>query len=896
MSWIRESWRRLRSIAVRRTLEERLDQELQFHIEARTEKYMREGMSREEARRQAVLAFGAMQSVKEQARDEFRPAVVEDSLRDLRYALRALRRAPAFTAIASLTLALGIGATTAVFSVVNAILIKPLPYPDADSLVGVWHTAPGLNVGGDANMSAAQFYTYREHNRTFEEIGLWLSGAVTVTGLPEPERVASVWVTFTTFPALGVYPAIGRGFSEADDTASAPGTVILTHEYWQRRFGGDPSVVGRTLMVEATPREVIGIMPKGFRFLREEHELFLPLREDRNTLRLGQFNYPGLARLKPGVTIDQANADVARMLPLFMKSWPEPIPGFTKMLEGARLTPAVRPLKQYVVGNIGDVLWVLMGTIGIVLLVACANVANLLLVRVEGRQQELAVRAALGAGWGRIARELLFESLSLALIGGAAGLAIAFAALRLLVAIGPETLPRLSEITIDGQVLAFTAVTSVVSSILFALIPITKHAGPHIAGALRSGSRTSENRERHRTRNALTVAQIALSLVLLVCSGLMTRTFVAMRAVDPGFTGPEQVQLLRLNLPAAEARDPHQALAILNQIREQLAGIHGVSAVSFGGAAPMENRNPHDTLFVEGRTYGENQLPPIRQHQYVAPGFFEAVGIPLVAGRDITWSDVHSHRPVVMISENLAREWWGSPTAALGKRVRDLPTSPWREVVGVAGDVHEGGVHENPPATAYWPVLMENYRNRTQVQRSVTFVIRTERAGTGNLLEEIRERIWSVNRNLPLAFVRTLEDVYRESLARTSFALVMLAIAAALALALGLVGVYGVISYAVAQRTREIGIRAALGAGHAELRRMFVSYGLSLATAGLGIGLLTSFALTRFIRALLFGVSPLDVPTYVAVSLILAAAAVMASYIPAHRATTVDPIDALRAD
>jgi len=896
MRWITETWRRLRSLMWRQSIEDRLDDELRFHIDAKTDKNIRAGMSPDEARREARLSFGDVQSMKERARDEFRPARVEDSLRDLRYGLRGLRRAPGFTAISALTLAIGIGATTAVFSVVNAVLIRPLPYPEADSLVGVWQTAQGLNVGSDVNMSAAQFYTYREHNRSFEEIGLWLAGAVTVTGLAEPERVASVWFTFSTLPALRVRPAIGRGFSEQDDTASAPGTAILSYEYWQRRFGGDPSIIGRNLTIESTPREVIGVMPKGFQFLREEHELFLPLREDRNSLRLGQFNYPGLARLKPGVTIEQANEDVARMIPVYLKSWPEPSSGFTKMLEGARLAPAVRPLKQHVVGNIGDVLWLLTGTIGIVLLVACANVANLLLVRVEGRQRELAVRAALGAGWGRIARELLFESLVLGLLGGALGVLFALAAVRLLVAIGPETLPRLHEITIDASALAFATAASVVSSLLFAVIPVAKHAGPTMSAALRGGVRTSESRERHRARNTLAIAQVALSLVLLVGSGLMIRTFMAMRAVNPGFTRADQVQLLRVNIPPGEIGDPHQVLAVLTQIEERFAGIPGIATVSFASAAPMEGRYSQDVLYADAHAYGDNQLPPVVQHQYVAPGFFATLGIPLVAGRDLTWSDVHGHRPVVMISERAARELWGSPTAALGKRVRERPGSPWREIVGVAGDVHNDGLHEMPPMTAYWPVLMENYRGRTQVQRSVTFAMRSGRAGSANLLTDIRGRIWSVNRNLPLAFVRTLDDVYRESMARTSFTLVMLAIAASMALALGIVGIYGVISYSVAQRTREIGIRSALGAQQTQLQRMFVRYGLALAGAGIVVGLAASIAATRFMTALLFGVSPLDVTTYAAVSIVLVGAAVMASYVPARRAATVDPVDALRSE
>jgi predicted permease len=898
MSWIRGAWRRIRSVGERAAIERGMDEELQFHVDRQIDKNVRAGMNADEARRQALLAFGGVQATKERARDEFRPAVIEDTIRDLRYSLRALRRAPGFTLIASLTLALGIGATTAVFSVVNGVLLKPLPYPDPDALVGVWHIAPGVNIGGDVNLSDGQFVTYREENRTFQEIGLWTQGTVAVTALAEPERIPSLRVSFSTLAVLGVGPAMGRGFSESDDRAGAPGTVILTHHYWQRRFGGDVSVIGRNLIVDAEPREVIGIMPPGFEFLSVEHDLLLPFRLDRGAIRLGRFNNKGIARLRPGVTVAQANADVARMIPIWLKAWPEPAPGFAKILENTRLTPALRPLKQDVVGDIGNVLWVLMGTIGIVLLIACANVANLLLVRVEGRQQELAVRAALGAGWARIARELLLESLVLGLIGGAIGLGLAFGALRLLVAIGPSTLPRLNAIAIDPLVLAFAIAVSLFSGLLFAIIPIVRHAGPHIALALRGGGRTaSQSRERHRARNTLVVAQIALSLVLLVGSGLMIRTFLALRAVDPGFTHPEHIQLMRISIPSGEVADPHRALGTLNLIRDRIAALPGVSAVSFASSAPMEHEfDSQDAVTTEGRTYAEGELPPVRRFEFVSPGVFETLGTRFVAGRDIAWADIHGNRPVVIISENAAREMWREPSAALGKRIRGID-GPWREIIGVVSDVHDDGVHEKPPATMYWPILMKDFwRQPVLIQRSVTFVIRTSRAGTESFMKEIREGVWAVNGNLPLAHVRTLKDVYDRSLARTSFTLVMLAIAAAMALALGIVGIYGVIAYAIAQRTREIGIRMALGAQHAGLKRLFVREGLVLATTGIAIGLGAAVALTRFMTSFLFGVSALDVTTYAAVSCVLLAVAMLASYLPAERATAVDPVVALRAE
>ncbi|MGH9557707.1 MAG: ABC transporter permease, partial [Bryobacteraceae bacterium] len=409
----------------------------------------------------------------------------------LRHVFRRLGRAPMFSTVAILTLALGIGATTAIFSVVNGVLIKPLPYPHPEQLVGVWHIAPGVPGFADGvNCTPTMYFTYREQNRTFDAFGLWALGGASVTGIGQPEQVAAILVTYGWLQALGVQPALGRWFSQADDTPGSPETVILSYGYWQRRFGGDKSAIGRTITMDSTPRIVIGVMPADFRFENAAMNVILPLRFDRDKLFLGNFSFQGVARLKPGVTLAQANADVARMIPIWINSWPVP-PGFTRALfENAHIGPRLRLLKQDVVGDIGPMLWVLMGTILLVLLIACANVANLLLVRAEGRQHELAIRAALGAGWGRIARELLLESVTLGLIGGAVGLGLAYVALRVLVLKGPATLPRLSEIGIDPLVLGFTLAVSLFASLLFGAIPVFKYAGPHVAMALCGVGRT----------------------------------------------------------------------------------------------------------------------------------------------------------------------------------------------------------------------------------------------------------------------------------------------------------------------------------------------------------------------------------------------------------------------
>ena len=811
--------------------------------------------------------------------------------------LRRFTRAPMFTAIALITLAIGIGANTAVFSVVNGVLIKPLPYPNAHELVGVWHSAPGVNIP-KLNVSPTMHFTYREESQTFREFGVWSNGGVTITGQAEPEQVRSIEVTDGTLQALGVAPAFGRWFSKEDDTPGTPETVMLMPGYWHRRFGGDPSVVGRTLTIDAKPHTVIGIMPDTFQFLDEQADVLLPMRFDRSRVFLGNFSYQGIARLRPGVTLEQANADVGRMLPIWLKAWPAPMGLDRKVFENAQIGPGLTPLKQDIVGDIRETLWVLMGTIGVVLLIACANVANLLLVRVEARQQELATRAALGAGWRRIARELLHESLLLGLMGGVLGLAVAYGALKLLLAIGPETLPRLRDITIDPAVLGFTVLASLLSGLFFGAIPILKYSGPHLVTAIRSTSRTSSHsRERHRARSVLVVAQVALALVLLVASGLMIRTFQTLRNVQPGFTRPGEVQMVRVSIPESVQPDAERVARTYTEILEKIAAIPGVESAAMVSSAPLEGFNSNDPVVAEDKAYDPGKIPPIRRFKFISPAYFRTVGTPVVAGRDITWTDVFDDRHVAVISDNMAREMWGSSQAALGKRIRVATVDHWREIVGVVGDVYDDGVHAPASTIVYWPMMLSKFwGNERFVARSLTYIVRSGRTGTDTFLAQVRQAVWSVNGSLPLALVRTLQDVYDRSMARTTFALVMLAIAGGMALLLGLIGIYGVISYAVSQRTREIGIRMALGVDHKDVKRMFVRHGLVLAIIGIAVGVGVAAGVTRVMVSLLFHVSPLDGVTYVAVSLVLATAAVLASYLPARRAAGLDPVEALRAE
>jgi predicted permease len=879
---------------------ERFD-EVESHVQIETDENIARGMHPDEARAAARRKLGNRTLIREEIYRMNTIAFLDTLIRDLRYGLRMLRLNPMFTAVALLTVAIGIGANTAVFSVVNSVLLKPLPYPHAEQLVGVWQSAPGAagltNFSNGLRLSPSMYVTYSEQNRTFQALGVWISGSASVTGLDQPEQVRAVLISDGTLQTLGVQPVLGRWLSPADQKLESPETVMLGYGYWQRRFGGDRSVIGRAIRVESRLREIVGVMPQRFRFVTVDADLILPLRFDRSKLILAGFGYQGIARLKPGVTITEASADVARLVPIWMNSWSNGPGSDSRFYETWRITPALRPLKQEVVGNIGSVLWVVMGTIGIVMLIACANVANLLLVRAEARQQELAIRAALGAGWGRIVRELLLESVLLGLIGGALGVGLAYEGLRFLAAMGPANLPRLSEISLDGRALAFTMILSLLSGLLFGLIPALKYAGPRISMALRSAGRTSSmSRERHRARNFLVIAQVAMALVLLVGAGLMIRTFQELRTVEPGFTHAEHLQTMRISIPDSLVAEPQRVTRLQNNIVDQLAAIPGVTSVGFTSAMPMEGIEPNwDSIDAEGKT-NPGEMPPLRLFKNVSPGFFQTAGTRIVAGRELTWTDVYGLRPMAMVSENLARELWGTPSAAIGKRFREF--RQWWEVVGVVQDVRENGVNDKAPAIVYWPPLMQDLHGPGPVdsKRVVTFIIRSDRAGTEGFLNQVRQAVWSVNASLPLASVRTMQDVYDESLARTSFTVVMLGIAGAMALVLGIIGLYGVISYAVSQRRREIGIRLALGAQPGELKRMFVRHGLMLAGIGVAIGLAAAVGLMQLMKSLLFEISPLDPVTYAAVPVVLAAAAMLASYLPARRAAAVDPVEALKAE
>ena len=853
-------------------------QELDFYLDVTTKEYIERGMEPSAARAAARRKLGNTMLVREEVYRMNTFTFVEGLLRDVRHAAKIIRTKPGFSAAIVLSLALGIGANTAIFSILNAILIRPLPYPDSDALVGVYNRfVIHGQVFQDAALSPRMYAACKENARAFENFGVWTSGTATVTGTGDPEQPAVVTATQGALPALGVSALVGRWFSNEDDTPGSPQTVILSYGYWQRKFGGDRDALGRTMVIDFAPHQVIGIMPRDFRFVDVSPDIILPQRFPKSGLAEDN-SYAGIARLKPGVTIALANQDVARV----WKIWAQ-TEGAAKTLEAFHITPNLRPLKKDVVGDVGTVLSVLMGALGLVLLLVCANVANLVLVRAQSRRQEFAIRAALGAGWGRIARELLVESLTLGIAGGAFGLMLAYAGLRVLAARGPATLPRLEEISLDGTSLAFASICSLGTSLLFGLAAVLRSGIP---GRMHSARGATEGGQQLRAQNALVVTQVALAFVLLVASGLMIRSFFALREVRPGFKHPEWVQTVRIAIPETLAPDAEQVIRIQSDILGRLSAIPGVIATGFASGLPMQSEYRNGVIIdVEGRT-SAGQISPNRAVKRISPGLLKGLGTRLAAGRDFTWEDVRDHRSVALVSENMARENWGEPAKALGKRIRQGRTGAWLEVVGVAEDVRADGVNLPAPATVYFRAG----------GRSATFAIRSMRAGTEPFLREVANAVHAANPSLALAKIGTLNDLYKRSIARTSMALVLLGIAGALALTLAVVGVYGVLAYAVGQRRREVSIRLALGAEPRTLLWLFVRKGLVLDCAGSIAGLALAAGLSKWISSLLFGITPLDPVTYLASGALIAAAAMVASYIPAHQAASVDPMETLRGE
>jgi predicted permease len=813
-------------------------------------------------------------------------------VQQIRYVVRKLLRSPGFTTISVLTLAVGIGANTAIFSVVNGVLLRPLPYTDADELVGLWHSAPGIGFP-EFNQSETSYTVYKELNRTFVGIGLVDGRTFNLTDGGDPIRVRSASATSSLFRVLGAGPVRGRGFNEQDDQLGGPLVVILSDELWKGRFGSNPNILGRTIDLDGRSYEVVGVMPPGFAYPEEDTQLWIPHRIDPADLGEVSFSYDAIGRLNPGVTLQEANADLNRML----VQLPELYPGqlTAGLMKNAQMAAHANPMHEDVVGDIDRVLWILLGTVGFILLIACANVANLFLVRAESRQKEVAVRTALGASRGDLIKYFLTESTMLAVVGGVVGLGFAYAGIRGLIALSPENLPRLGEVGLHGTVLAFTAGISVFAGLLFGAAPTLRYTSPNLVTSLKEGGRGgSSGRETHRARDLLVVSQVALALVLLVGSGLMARSFWALRNVDPGFDS-ESVLTLRLSLPPAEYPDAQGAAAFYQQLLEDIRALPAVQAAGANANLPMTDGQNNSGVVLEDFPLQQDEMPPIIRVNFTATGYFEAMGIPLREGRTFQRRDHEEVSGAVVVSAGFAERFWPGESA-LGKRIApglgDDGDTRWYTIVGVVGDVRDDGMADEPAEMIYYPTVLFPEADDGFVARTMSIAIRAGVEPT-SLVGSIRQAVWSLNPRLPLANVRTMGDIVSGSMARTAFTMLLLGIAAGVALLLGTVGSYGVIAYVVSQRTREIGVRMALGARQGDVSRMVVRQGVAISAVGVAIGLIGAFALTRLMAALLYGVSATDPMTFAAVSVLLFAVTVLASYVPARRAAGVNPVEAL---
>jgi predicted permease len=746
-------------------------------------------------------------------------------------------------------------------------------------------------------MASEPYFVFREEGRVFQEIGIYTETDtdrdVNVTSFLEPERVHALQVSDGVLALLGIPAMLGRVFSKADDSPSAAPTVILTYSYWQRKFAANSSVIGQSLIVDGVSRNIIGVMPREFRFLDSQNlALILPLQLERNPTFQGNFSYFGVARLKEETTLVQAGADVARMLPIMYREFPPASGMAANVFERLRLSPALAPLKQEVIGNVTMVLWVLMAAVGTVLLIACANVANLLLVRTAGREQELTLRAAIGASRSRIAAQLLCENSVLGLLGAAMGLALSWAALCILVRFAPAGLPRVADIAIDARALLFTLVTALLTSLLFGLIAVFGHASIS-AGIPSSARNLTGSRQHYRVQATLVAWQVALALVLLVCSGLMIRTFFLLSRVNPGYV-PAGVETFRVSISSSDLSENEAVVRLEQRILDKISAIGDVSSVAFGSSVPMDgNRAPQDNVVAADLENQEQPVPPIRRDMFVSPGYFQTLRIRLLAGRDFSWTETYNKAPVALISESFAREYWQTPSDALGKRIRPGWSPEWREIVGVVEDVRTEAVQTPPSSTVYWPVFA-NARSGTRVSRFVTFAVRSPLAGSDDLVMQLRQAVSSCMSTVPLASVETLNYFLTRSMARTSFTLVMLALAGGTALLLGTVGLYGAISYSVSRRTREIGVRMALGAQPKDVLTLIVVRAMAIVFAGLTLGVAASLVLIRLMSSMLYGVRSGDPLTYMLVVLLLGTVTLGACYLPARRAVRLGPMLALR--
>jgi predicted permease len=814
-----------------------------------------------------------------------------DTLALIRRLLRRLLHVPAFTAVCVLTLAVGIAAATAIFSIVDGVLLTPLPYPESERLVGLWHSAPQLGFD-KLSQSSGTYVLYRERSRSFEDIALYRSTQVNVTGDGAPERLYASQVTPSLFPVLRVKTGLGRAFVAEEGRPGAAPVVLLSDPLWRRRFGADPKAVGRQIRINGVPRVIVGVMPSGFEFPRPETELWLPLEIDPAQASLGDFGPSGVARLRPGTTPAAAQDDLERLL----TELAQPSSGDPAAAEMIRsgFHARVLPLREDVVGDIGRALWILLGAVGFILLIACANVSNLLIVRGEGRRRETAIHTALGASPRQLIGSVLLESLLLAAAAGVLGLLLAMAGLRLLLKLEPAGLPRIEEIGIDGRVLLFTVTAAVLSSLLAGLFPALRSLlRESLALELKTGgTRTTSGHAQRRMRKFLVGLQVGLALVLLTGSGLMLRSFLRLYQLDPGFA-TEDVLTFQLSLPEQDFPDDSAAAGFLDRVVERLAALPGVQSAGVASTLPLSGSAQATGHLIEDVPVHPETPEPVLWYGYASEGYFEALGIPLLAGRTLTHADQEHRTGAVVINQATARHFWPRGDA-LGKRLRpgaaEGESDPWYTVVGIVGDVRNRDVVTAPDEMAYYPLLGKSANAWTVRQAHV--VLRT-RVAPESLTSEVRSAVWSVDPNVPVSGVRTMEQLFRRSQARMIYSVLMFVLATTVALVLAAVGIYSFVSYVVSQRTAEVGVRMALGARARDIRWLILRESLAIALAGVLAGVLGSVALTRWLGSLLFEISPLDPLTFVMMPLLLLAMVLLSSALPAERAARVNPLKAL---
>lgn len=888
MGWVK----RLTALFRQGRFERDLNEELQHHIKLKTQENIEVGLSSDEARYAALRAFGGVEQKKEQCRDADHLRWIEDVIQDLRYGLRQLRRNPGFAVVAILTLALGIGATTAIFSVVDSILLRPLPYQDPQQLVLVREQIPKVLPKAVA-LPAPDVVTFGRENHVFSALGAFRNEQLDLTGDGPPERRMAARVTASLFPLLGVRPIIGRLFTKAEDQPNRL-VVLLSYGLWQQRFGADRAILAKTISLDGKSYVVVGVMPPGFGFPfpgvngSDPADLWLPMGFTTDELKdFGDnFDYSTIARLKPGVTLAEANADVLAIAHGIQATVYKGLSGFT-------LEATASPLKDVIVRPARPLLLILMGAVALVLLIACINVACLLFVRAAEREKEVAIRAALGAGRLRMARGLMTESILLGILGGACGLLISVSGVKLLVSLAPMELLRTQPIGLNVQVLAFAIAISIATGIIFGLLPVRGLSRLNLNEALKEGSRTSGSAERHRTRSVLVVAEIALSVALLAGAGLLIRSFERVRDTDPGFA-PEHVLTAAVSLDRIAYRQAASVRSFYRQLLERIKSLPAVRAVGASTDLPLGTHWTH--LFtVEEHPKQPSGRSPMSDHSVVTGNYFQALGIPLFRGRFFTPEDRAGSLRVLIVSEGLAKKYWPGEDA-IGKRIKWGPPesqSPWLTVVGVVGDVKQGPLDLPTTPHTYQPLAQLNDSGVEGIARSLDLAV-LARGKPATLAATLRNQLRALDPAVPLTKVRTMDEILGSSVSPRRFNTLLLIAFAAVALLLASIGLYGVISYSVSQRTHEIGIRMALGAQKRDVLRLVVGQGIVLALVGVGVGVALALGLTRFLSSQLYGVKPGDPITFIVVSLVLIAVALLACYIPARRAARVDPVVALR--